>query len=82
MATKTYTPQSPEYLSLEGFFFNAWISKWKEGSPLDCQFWAQELDKLGISWSLQNRLAGRAYDDRNSGFIYFRNVLSQEQAKL
>ena len=76
-----YEKHSTEYLSLEGFFLHTWLSKWKEGS-LDCQFWAQELDKLGISWNLQNRLASRAYSDRNSGFLYFWTVFNQETSKL
>lgn len=77
----TYEKHSHEYRQLEAFFFHAWLSRW-EKVPLDSKYWAETLDAIGIPWQLQNLLAGRAYEDRQSGFIYFSTVLSQELANI
>jgi hypothetical protein len=78
----TYQKYSPEYQALEGFFFQCWCAKWDNSEQLDHAYYAQTLDKIGIPWSLQNRISGRAYSDRNSGFMYFSTILSEELAKL
>lgn len=44
-------------------------------------FWAQQLDKAGISWSIQNNIACLA-EVRENGFFYLRNVFAKANIEV
>ena len=44
-------------------------------------FWASQLDKAGIPWSIQNNVACLA-EVRENGFYYLRNVLAKANIQI
>lgn len=64
-----------QYNELSGFF-TALQGHYHYNNKTDFKAWAERLDKLGISWSLQNSIACAA-EKRENGFLYFRSVLEK-----
>jgi hypothetical protein len=63
-----------QFNELSGFF-TALQGHYHYNNRTDFQSWAERLDKLGISWKIQNAVAIAA-ENRQNGFLYFRTVLT------
>ena len=66
---------SEQVANLKSFFIALWCSYHKE-TDFHGGYWAQQLDGLGISWSIQNRVAHAAQEKENN-FIYFSTLLKK-----
>jgi len=65
---------------LSGFFLHCWnVFHNKEKSCWD--FYAEQMDKAGISWRIQN-LVAYAAEKRDNGFLYFSTVLKNLNIKV
>ena len=67
---------SEQVENLKAFFIALWCSYHKGTSTFDGGYWADRLDSLEISWSIQNRIAGAA-QEKGSNFIYFSSLLKK-----
>jgi len=61
---------------LHGFFVALWCHYHKKTDQFDHKYWADRLDQLGISWSVQNNIAIAA-EKRDNNYIYFRTLLDR-----
>ena len=62
--------------NLKSFFIALWCSYHKGTTSFDGYYWANKLDSLNISWSIQNKVACAA-QERENNFIYFSSLLKK-----
>ena len=68
--------------NLSGFFLYMWNYNHNKEDPYyrretnDFSFYAEKLDKLNISWRIQNIISFAA-DTKDNGYIYFSTLLKK-----
>jgi len=66
---------------LSAFFLQLWCYYHKKSDSFDFSFWSDQMDKAGISWSIQNSIAIAAETVENQ-HIYFRTLLKRLNIQL
>jgi len=61
---------------LHGFFVALWCYYHKKTGQFDHKYWADRLDQLEISWSIQNAVAIAA-ENREINYIYFSTLIDR-----
>jgi hypothetical protein len=65
---------------LHGFYMHIW-GVIHDAAEKDFGFYAKKLDEMGVSWAIQNIVAGIA-DERNSIHFYFNTMLQKKGIEL
>lgn len=66
-----------QFMLLQGFMLYVWNVNHGDETSEYYSFWADQLDKAGVCWYVQNT-AAYVMDKRENGWKYFRNLLQDK----